>query len=140
MARRYMTNEIHLAAYVSRNFAGEVQVMGETADGYIIKTKAGGVRQLQKNTIESWSLNEGLIGGMGVDALSDRDKAIAEANRHNDTNRRKERESYAATTKEENMQAYHNQLPETRLAHAQDEAFKKEATGPVEGVHYRGIK
>ena len=123
MSRVYKVTAEGLSAYMKHNYMAETAVVGETSDGFILQNGKK-VQQLSKNAVEGWMLDHGHVPGMGFDAVSDRDKAIFHKNRTTNTVVKAEEKAYQATTKDENLQAYHNQLKSTRLANARAEVHK----------------
>ncbi len=119
--RQYKITEDSLGAYMKHNYLKETAIVGETEHGILVQNGSK-VQQIPKNNIEAWCLNNGLVPGQGVDAMSDMDKAIYKGNRARNTDVRAEAAAREASTKDSNLQAYHAQKKDTIRANAQHEA------------------
>ena len=122
MKRQYKIVPEALASYMAQNLHKSV-IVGETDDTYMVQNGKK-VHQLQKNAVESFALDHGFVQGQGYDAMSEQNKGTFQSNRKKDTVAKREAVAYQATTKDENLQAYHNQLTSTRRANAQAEVHK----------------
>ena len=125
---------------MQHNKLAESGIVGEMEDKFLVKN-GNKISPLPKAAVESWAMSHGFIENMGYDALPAHEKAKFQGNRQRNTMHVKEREARLASTKDENLQAYHNQKKDTRL----DNAMHKDrmnnmqgADGPIEGVHYKG--
>ena len=127
-----------LNEYMKQNHLAETAVVGETQDSFLLQ-RGKSVKPVKKSHVESWMLDNGLVPGMGIDALSSQDKMIYEDNRAKNTVVQKEQKAKAAAVKDENLEAYYNQTKEKRLADAKHREFmKNEALSePTKGIHYK---
>lgn len=142
MSRVYKIDEVTVGAYMQSNRLAESSIVGEMSDQFLVK-RGNKISPLKKAEVEKWAINHGFVEGLGYDAMSDQDKGTAETNRQRNTMRVKEEASRLAANKDENLKAYHDQLPETRMRRAKDKDQLeniKRADGPIKGIDYKGDK
>ena len=138
MGREYKITEENLSKYMRSNHLAHQQIIGESGDNFILKT-GNGMRPLPKAEVEKWSINEGLVPGLG---MSEENRTIYEANKKRNTVQVNEKKAYDNTLKDENLDAYRKQTKEYRLREAQQAAYdESQAAGEaIPGVHYKPYK
>jgi len=123
MSRVYKVTEEGLASYMKHNYMSETAVIGETSDGFILQNGRK-IKPLSKHAVESWMLDHGHVPNMGYDAMSERDRAIFHQNRTTNSTVKAEEKAYQATTKDSNLQAFHDTQKSTRQANARADAHQ----------------